>query len=489
MAYIGLDIGTSGCKASIITKEGEVVATASAGYQLKFPRKGYVELDPLEIYDKVKGVLKELAPRAEGVKALALSSFGEAFVLLDEKNTPLYNFITYMDSRCEGLDELVLQKYGAKKYFDIAGVTPNQSYSFFKLMWLKEHQPEIMEKARSIYFANDYYNYLLTGNRGTDNGTASKTLLFDVHQNDWSKELVEECGASREWFSPIVAPGEFLGSLRKELVQELGLPEDLSIYMGAHDQCCATLGGGAYEPGRIVIGEGSTESINMVVDGSIFEASEELIRLKMCLEPFIEPGLYLIPIGIFTFGNSIQWYLRTLEQERKDSLKEGEDIFTYLEAESQKRTNLIFFPRLSKVAHMDPDSKVPGAFIGITLDTQKWEFYRSVIQGLNFESRINLDVLSELGFPVKHVSSTGKITRSSLFMQLKADILKKRIHILENSEAGIMALAMICGVAVGDYKNYQEAVDKLIRIKKVFEPLEDYEDLLEEWKEIRNKLR
>ncbi|MFT3984116.1 MAG: FGGY family carbohydrate kinase, partial [Lachnospiraceae bacterium] len=99
MSYIGLDIGTSGCKASIITEKGEVIAAAARAYPLLFPKRGYVELNPLEIYEKVKQVLKELAPKAEGIKALALSSFGEAFVLVDENGKPLNHFITYADSR------------------------------------------------------------------------------------------------------------------------------------------------------------------------------------------------------------------------------------------------------------------------------------------------------------------------------------------------------------------------------------------------------
>ncbi len=486
MSYIGLDIGTSGCKASIITKNGEVVAFASAAYSLLFPKRGYVELDPLEIYEKIKRVLRELAPKAAGVKALALSSFGEAFVLIDENGVPLNHFITYADSRCEGLDEMLIERYTAEKLFAITGVVPNQSFSLCKLLWMRKNCPQVLQKAKAIYFADDYYNYLLSGNRGVDGGTASKTLLFDIHENDWSDELLREFEVPREWFSPVRAVGDCLGKIRKELAKELNLSENIRIYMGCHDQCSATLGGGAYEPGMLVMGEGSTESINLVVDDSVFLASKELIRRRMCVEPFLMPGLYMVPCAFLTYGNAIRWYIHIFEEQET---KGQQDIFSYLEENAQKRTELVFLPHLSKVNIMDPESKVPGAFIGITLDTERWEFYRAILQGLNFESRMNLETLSQLGFSLKRISATGGIAHSFLFMQLKVDVLQREIHVFKNSEAGIMGLAMICATACGDYKSHAQAFDGFVRAEQVFDPAEGYEELFLQYKEYRNRLR
>ncbi len=489
MAYIGLDIGTSGCKASIITEKAEVVAVAHAEYNLIFPQRGFVELDPAEIYSKVKRVLKELAPKAASVKALSLSSFGEAFVLLDDSDVPLNNFITYADSRCKGMEKRLIEKYTVEKLFGITGVVPNETFSLCKLLWLKEHCPQVLEKARSIYLANDYYNYLLSGNRGVDAGTASKTLLFDIHQDDWSEELLKAFELPREWFSPVLPVGTFLGTIKSGLAEELGLSPEIRIYLGCHDQCSATIGGGVYAPGAAMIGEGSTESINLIAGEAVFRASGELIRRSMCVEPFLENGLYLIPASFLTYGNAIRWYIRTFEAERKNHLEEGGDIYACLEKNSREETELIFLPHLSKVNIMDPESRVPGAFIGITLDTDRREFYRAVLQGLNFESRINLDTLKNIGFPIEYLSATGGITKSCMFMQLKADILKQEIHVLENAEAGITGLAIICAVASGDYGSYGEAVARFVKTKEVFCASKDYDGLFEKYQDIRNRLR
>lgn len=489
MAYIGLDIGTSACKASIITKEGKNIATAHSKYSFKFPQKGYVELDPLEIYSKIKHVLKELAPKAETVRALSLSSFGEAFVLLDDCERPLYNFITYADDRCDGIDRMISKRYTAEKIFGITGLIPNQSYSLCKLLWFKEHKPEIIEKTKSIYLANDYYNYLLTGERGVDSGTASKTLLLDIHANDWSDEILNEFEIPREWFSPVKEVGSFLGKIKSDLAKELGLSSNIDVYLGCHDQCSATLGGGVLTPGSLMIGEGSTESINLVVDETVFKYSSKLIESKTCVEPFVEPGLFMLQASLLTYGNSIRWYIKTFEEEIKKQLEKGVDIFEHLEKNSKKETNLVFIPHLSKVNIMEPDVEIPGAFIGITLDTERWEFYRAIIQGLNFESKINLDNLQGIGVGIAHIRATGGITNSRLFTQFKADVLGQDIHILENSESGIMGLAIICAVASGDFHNYKDAIDKFVNIKKAYHPKHEYDELFDQYVDIRKRLR
>lgn len=326
MSYIGLDIGTSGCKAAIISEKAEIVAIAHAEYELLFPHKGFVELNPVEIYEKVKIVLKELAPQARDVQCLSVSSFGEAFVLLDDENNPLNHFITYADNRCEGMDKQVTDQISAKRIFEITGVYPNQTFSLYKLLWFKKYAPNTIDKARSMFFANDYYNFLLTGHRGVDCSTASKSMMVDVKKRDWSEEILEKFDIPKHWFSPIMEVGAFLGKLRSDIAEELGLSSDINIYMGCHDQCSATLGGGACLPGNTTIGEGSTESINLITDKSIFQHAQELFEQKMAMETFVEQDYYMLSGGFLTYGNAIRWYLRTLEKKQERRIRGGEYI-------------------------------------------------------------------------------------------------------------------------------------------------------------------
>lgn len=488
MAYIGLDIGTSGCKAAIVNEKAEITAAAHAEYELLFPQKGFVELDPIEIYEKVKKVLKELAPKAGDVRAMSLSSFGEAFVLLDEDDKPLNRFITYADNRCEGMGRQVMKQMPAERIFDITGVYPNQIFSLYKLLWFREHVPKILRKAKSILFANEYYNYLLSGSRGVDLGTASKSMLADVKKRDWSKEMLDKFSIPKQWFSPILEVGTFLGKIQADIAKELGLSQKIDIYMGCHDQCSAALGGGASLPGNASIGDGSTESINLITDESIFWHGSELFERKMAIEAFVGKDCYILSGGFLTYGNAIRWYLRTLEKEWQRILPGGEDVFDYLERVCEEETDMVFLPYLSSANAMNPGTVVPGAFVGITLETEKWEFYRALIQGLNFETGNNFDIIEKIGLPIHRICAVGGITKSDLFMQIKADVLQRKIHILENPEAGIMGLSIICAVASGEYRGYQEAVSHYVKIKKTVAPHREYAKAHVQYNKIKNQL-
>lgn len=313
-------------------------------------------------------------------------------------------------------------------------------------------------------------------------------MMADVKKRDWSDEILEKFNIPRRWFSPILEVGTFLGKIRTDIAEELSLPKDINIYMGCHDQCSATLGGGACLPGNIAIGEGSTESVNLITDDTVFQHTRELFERKMPMETFVEKNCYMVSGGFLTYGNAIRWYLRTLEREKLKLLQEDADIFQYLERFCQKETDMVFLPYLSTVNIMNPDIAVPGAFVGITLETEKWEFYRALIQGLNFESKNNFDIIKKTGLPIDYICATGGITKSDLFMQLKADILQRDIHISKNSEAGIIGLAIICAVACGDCEGYQAAVKQFVQIKKVVVPQKEYAKAHIRYNKIKNQL-
>lgn len=488
MSYIGLDIGTSGCKASVLAKTGEVLASAHAGYPLLFPQKGFVELDPDEIFEGVKEVLRKLSPVCGQVKALALSSFGEAFVLLDKFERPLHHFITYADNRCRGIDDVLIADMGAERIFDITGVYPNQSFSLCRLLWLQRHSPELLERAERIFFANDYYNFLLTGNGAVDAGTASKSLLYDIRTHDWSEEMLKRYQLPKQWFSPVRKVGSPLGKLRSSLAEELGLPADIMVYLGCHDQGSAALGGGAYRPGDVVIGEGSTESINVVADNRILKRARGLFQRKLCVEPFPVEGLYMVPASFLTYGNAVRWYIDTLERKGNDELPQGDALYSYLE-ENSADTELIFLPHLSEVNLMEPDCGIPGAFIGLTLGTKQGEFYRAVLQGINFESKMNFDMLSDMGISISRITAAGGLTKSDMFMQMKADILKAPIQTLRNAEAGIVGLCMISAVACGDCGDLKEAAEKFVVLGPMYRPQRDYSALFSAYRSVRKQLK
>ncbi|MCR4907595.1 MAG: hypothetical protein K5985_02120 [Lachnospiraceae bacterium] len=489
MSYLCLDIGTSGCKAAVVNPPGETERSAERAYDLHFPEKGFVELDATEIWESVKSVLKELSGDSGEVTHIAVSGFGEAFVLLDREDRPLNRMIMYADSRCVGMDAELMRDFGGENMFEITGVFPNATYSLLRILWLKEHERRTFEAARSIFFAVDYFSYLLCGERGVDPGTASKTLLYDVHKKVWSDTILSRYHLPRELFSPVLPVGSILGTIRHGLAEELGLPPSLRICLGNHDQGCVTLGSGGVRPGTAVLGEGSTESMNLVCGGDCFKFSDKLIERKLCFEPYILPDTFFLPTVNLTYGNSLRWFLRELGDRAEKSKKEGENIYRFLEESRKEPTELICLPHLGGTSILEPDAQIPGAIVGLNLNTSYPEIYRALMQGLNFETRINFEILLDMGFTVREIIAAGGVARNHLFMQNKSDILNHRIRVIKNFNAGLSGLAMICAVSEGEYRDYEEAAERFVGDARDYSPKENYDDLFDAYLDARNRLK
>lgn len=477
MAYIGLDIGSSGCKAAVVSNKGELLAVAAQEYDYVIPCPGYVELNPEQMWNAVCKVLRELSPFAGEVGVMAVSSIGESFVMLDEHGHPLHNFITYADQRCEHIFPLIEEIINAERLYEIAALPPSQMHSLNKIVWLQREHPELMKHARRILFANDFFNYKLTGKGMVDFGTASKTMLFDVQSLDWSDEILTAFDIPREWFSPVMPSGTEIGCICTQLAMDLGLRSEIKVVLGCHDQVGSTLGGGIFSVGCTLVGEGTTESINSVVDASIWDYRDLLQERGICVEPFLERGKYILPLGHLTFGSCLKWYVNTLEGDHFAAADaQGKSIYQWLEERCAEETELVFLPYLSRVVTGNAQNGALGGFIGVTIGTERKEMYRAVIEGLNFESRRNYELLKSLGMGSGRLVVTGGFSRSRLAMQMKADVFEREIETLENPEAGITGLAIICAVACGDYKDYDEAITAFVHPQACFTPCRSYTD-------------
>lgn len=469
--YIGLDVGSSGCKAAVFGEDGAIKAVASREYGFEFPRPGWVELNPRTVWAAVEEALRGIAHAAGGAKAIAVSSIGESLVLLDERDEPLTNGIVYLDNRAAETAQEVRAGFDPEALYGITGVPVNQMYSLCKLLWMKAHQPDLLDRARRIFLFGDYLTYRLSGERAVDPATASRTMLFDIHSSEWSEPVFRRFGLSAQPFSKVAATGSMAGRILPSVAKGCGLPQDLQVIVGAHDQVAATLGSGVIEPGDLLMGEGSTESLNLVADAARLRR-ELLFRHQICMEPFVEPGRVIMPIGQLSHGTSIKWFVRAHEREY------GADGARSLYAVADERCaedsgNLYFLPYLSGVNCMDASSRAPACFIGIDCDTTVDTMYRALLEGLSFETRSNMLLFDEANVPVERIIASGGGAKSGLFMRIKADVLGKPIQTLDSADSGVTGLAMICAKALGHIASYGEGAGLFTRVREAIPPGRD----------------
>ncbi len=475
MDYIGIDIGTSCCKAAVVDDSGKISAYAKGSYKLIQKHEGWVELDPNEVWSAVKKCLTALAPNSSRVSGIAISSIGESLVMLDYNDRPLSNCITYLDRRCVTTWSDSLEKINPKRFYELTGRVVSPIQTLFKIRWLKSHEPNLLKKTKKIFMLADYVAYELSGERAIDAGTASTTLLLDVNRCDWSGEIANEYDIPIDRFSPVYLPGTLLGKIRWKLADELRLSHDINIFLGCHDQSSATLGGGALSEGDIVSGQGSAESYNMILDSQL----DAYKKIGLTYQPYVLANQYFATLGQLSHGTALRWFSEQIEKDFYEKCQDNAvNVLTALNDSCPEDCgNVYFFPHLADgmLGENGDRNGACGVFIGLDTRTDKAMMYRALLEGLAFESRKNYQLLSTLGIVMHPIYMVGGCTNSNLLMQMKADVLRQKINILESADSGIVGLGMICAVARGDCKSYVEARKSFVRSRKTYYPIRCYE--------------
>jgi xylulokinase len=490
MKYIGLDVGTSGCKAAVIDEEGSIIAAASREYSFETPSFGRVELNPDTVWEAALETLREIAPRSTEAAALAVSSIGETLVILDETEKTLANGIVYLDTRSEGQMAVIGEKISPRELYRVTGMPFHQMHSLSRLLWQRENTPRVLEKAAKIFMFVDFINYKLTGRRALDPGSAARTMLFDSKARQWSDRVMDLFEIPKDLFSPVKAAGTVIGPPLPEIARQTGLGGDTQIVLGCHDQASATLGAGVLGSGQLMLGEGSSESINAVSD---YENIDEdvLFEKQITVEPFISRNECLISLGVLQHGTSIKWFTRVNKDFYNAApSRAGESLYAKADRCCDSSSGeLYFLPYLTRSNIMDYSSRALGCFIGLEYNTTVNTMYRAVLEGLAFESKYNMLTLEQTGYKPLSVTAAGGGAKSALLMQIKADALKLGIRVPASADSGLTGLAMICAVAMGEYSDYSGAAGHFVKIRDEYTPRFDYGGRFEKYVKINKTIR
>ena len=487
MDFIGIDVGTSGCKASVVTEGGTVKKSASRGYMIHREQSGWAYLDMRQIWNCVQEVLTEIAPEASEVKAAAVSSLGETLVFLDEEDRLLWDDgITYIDSRNAIEWEHLKEKVAPDVLFDLTGKDQPQIASVNQFHYWRKAQGERFSKIRRILFPDSFIAYMLCGEAAFDYSTASNSLLFDINTYQWSSFLAESYDIDLGYFPRVTGAGSELGKIRKSVCEKTGLPEGITILAGCHDQISATVGSGAILPGEAGLGEGSTESLNLLIDS---KAVQELKRSNLPIEPYIEKGTYFCLVSRLMHGNCIKWFTNTFKDSILAAADSGVSVYDVLGRYCpEKSTGIVFLPYLSGTYFID--SRRPmGSFIGMDTSTDVFALYRAMLEGLSCESAALFEEAESCGAKIRKITATGGASKSDIYMQIKADITGRAIRTTRAEEAGITGLAMLCATRMGCYGSLEEAGKVFVKTAKIFEPQCDSTEILRHYRKVSSAVR
>lgn len=473
MIYAGIDIGTSASKASVFA-DGVLLKNYRESYPSKRGEDEHLAQLPL-LENALFTLLKNLARDYPDCASVAISSFGESFVCLDEKDVSLFPVLLYSDSRGEEQAKDLERKIGNETLARLTGQEANGMFSLPKLCYFAQQDPLRFSQVKKVLLMEDYAVYLLTGVRQIDESLASRTLAFDVQKREWSKPILGACGIDVSLFSQVVKMGTPAGYLKKECSEEAGFHQPPLIVSGAHDQVASALGAGVLEAGDACDGMGSCECLTPVFSSAANFAA--LSQHHFGVIPYRDDR-YVCYGLISTAGALFEWYFKTFFA---DSHQERKELFAQLNASlKEEPSSLMLLPDFAGAFTPFGDADVRGALLGLSLGSSREEIYQAILEGLCYELRATLECLEASGIFVRRLIVTGGGAANPGWLSKKATILNREIYPLSEGEGGCRGGALLAALAIGAFSSLDKAQEKSQQLLPPYRPetryQKDYED-------------
>ncbi|MGN0250813.1 MAG: xylulokinase [Oliverpabstia sp.] len=477
MYYIGIDLGTSAVKLLLMDEKGAIHNIVSKEYPLYFPHPGWSEQNPEDWFTQSMEGVKELIADCDRSKVAGISFGGQmhGLVVLDKEDQVIRPAILWNDGRTGKETDYLNQVIGKDK---LSSYTANIAFAGFtapKILWMKENEPENFAKIEKIMLPKDYLAYRLSGVHCTDYSDASGMLLLDVKNKCWSEEMMEICGVKREQLPDLFESYEVVGTLKKELADDLGLSGNVKIVAGAGDNAAAAVGTGTVGDGRC--------NISLGTSGTIFISSKTFgVDENNALHSFDHADGYYHLMGCMLSAASCnKWWMDEILQD-KDYAGEQAKI------EKLGENHVFFLPYLmgERSPHNNPDAR--ATFIGMSMDTTRADMTQAVLEGVAFGLRDSLEVARSLGIKIERTKICGGGAKSPLWKKIIANVMNLKVDVIESEEGPGYGGAILAAVGCGEYASVEEASAALVKVIDTVEPdpelVEKYEERYQEFRRI-----
>ncbi|MBQ7322920.1 MAG: FGGY-family carbohydrate kinase [Clostridia bacterium] len=468
---IGIDIGTSSCKVAAFDRCGKVLGSASASYPVAYPHAGWAEQDPADWWEGVCRALRALWQGADfapsSVAAVSVDGQSWSAVALDAAGEVLCPTPIWMDTRAGEICARLEREMG-EELFALSGNALSPTYTTGKVIWLREHHPELFARARWILGSNGYIVYRLSGAVTQDRSQGYGWHCYDMRRGVWQEETAERMGIPARLLPPIVPCDRVVGEVTAEAARSTGLAAGTPVVAGGLDAACATLGAGVIEAGQTQEQGGQAGGMSICMDGVCADR-------RLILGAHAVPGRWLLQGGTVGGGGVLRWLERELgEVERERAASTGVSSFDQLTALAAAvpagSDGLVVLPYMAgeRTPLWDPDAK--GIFYGLDFSKTRGHLIRAGLEGVAFSLRHNLEVAEQAGAYVGELCATGGAANSPLWTQIKADVTGKTIVVPASDTATTWGAAILGGIGVGLFASYGEAVRGSVRHVRRHEP-------------------
>ncbi|MGQ9586597.1 MAG: xylulokinase [Anaerolineae bacterium] len=483
---VGIDVGTSSTRVTFYSADGRLLAEGRASHQISHPRPGWAEEDAEDWWIAVcaasRAALAAFPFPPESIKGIAITSMRQTFVCVDGNVRPLYPGILWYDTRHAAQVDWAQAHIGSQTIYRITGSPPGRR-AIYKVMWLKEHEPEVYQATAHILFVPDFILHRLTGQLVTTPGVACASGCLDVKARfRWATSLIEQCGVDPDkWLGDIRPAGEIAGLVTAEAAGETGFPVGTPVVLAAGDQACGNLGIGVCQPGSLGINGGTSCAL---------QTPSERLPVDEAMSFFVDfspAGYYVAENGITSgTGALTEWFRREFGQpESRQAESEGElwDRLYDLASEAPPgNLGLMLVPYLRGANGPLWDPRARGILVGLMTDHGRAHLMRALLEGLAYESRRIVENMEKgTGVPIVSVRTYGGASQNDVWNGIFADVLGRPVTVTLDPAPVSLGAAITAGYGVGLYRNPVDAARQMVRVRKVYEPSPEraslYEDL------------
>lgn len=454
---LGIDLGTSAVKASAVDRQGKIAAQESFDYPLHQPQTGYSEQNPNDWVMSttvaiVRLILNDHISAAD-IQGVSYSGQMHGLVLLDKDNQVLRPAILWNDTRTTKQCQEIEEKLG-KRFVEITGNRPLEGFTLPKLLWVKENEPAIWEKATTCLLPKDYLRYRMTGKLGIDYTDATGTTLLDINTNQWSKELCEQFEIPEAMLPELIKSDEFVGNVTKEYAEFSGLTTATKVFGGAADNAAGALGAGITKPGQLLSSIG-TSGVLLKYE----EAPKTKYAGQLQMEDHPDGKYYSMGVTL-SAGYSLSWFKKTFCQDQTFT-----EMTKAAEQSSIGANGLIFTPYIVGERTPYADANIRGSFIGVDAKQERGDFARAVMEGIVFSFADLLSIYRKNNAQIKEIVSIGGGAKSAFWLQMQADIFNLPVVKLQNEQGPGMGAAILAATGLGWYASIAEAADAFVYIE------------------------
>lgn len=423
--YIGIDLGTSGVKVILMNEQQHIVATITKPLTVSRPHPLWSEQDPLQWWQATDMAMRELSQqhKLRAVKAIGLSGQMHGAVLLDKQSQILRPAILWNDGRCDAECRQLEQQVPTSR--QITGNLMMAGFTAPKIKWVQKHEPEIFAKIDKVLLPKDYLRFKITNQFASDMADSAGTMWLDVEKRDWSDQLLNACGLSRQHMPTLFEGTQITGYVTDELANLWGI-NTIAVIAGGGDNSAGAVGVGLYQSGQAMLSLG-TSGVYFAVTNRFISKPEQAIH-SFC---HALPNRWHLMSVMLSCASCLDWACQLLQ------IKDVPTLLSMVEAQPDNEKPVVqFLPYLSgeRTPHNNPQAK--GVFFGLTYQHSKVDLAKAILFGVSYALADGIDVIHQIGISPDKILVIGGGARNSYWRQLISDVSGYRIEYCEGSEVG-----------------------------------------------------